>query len=307
MGHHEYLIVGGVHKAGTTSLYTYLSWHPDVCASAIKETHFFSGQDASFAGEVKFSSYDTFFSHCKGEKVRVESSPEYIYGKENVARRINNELPEVKLIFILRNPVEKIISSFAHKQKKMNVSSDISFDEYANVHLHFDNIDTAAKSDSPEAKELMEGCYIDYLPAWFNVFDRSKIKIIFFDDLATDPVGVMNEICAFIDIDPEFYRSSEFTVENKSVGYINPVIHKMAIKLFQIIEPAIRKSYRLKNSLRTIYYMLNGKEQNRTVNDTIRDKICGLYAEPNQRLEKFLLEKGHANLPAWLKAGVSKP
>ena len=73
------LIIGGVHKAGTTSLHTYLSMHPDVCGSLIKELAFLlpSRYHQSVPDDATYSSH---FKNHKGEKYILETTPSYLYG-----------------------------------------------------------------------------------------------------------------------------------------------------------------------------------------------------------------------------------
>lgn len=299
MNQYKNLIIGGVHKAGTTSLYTYLSWHPEVCASEIKETHFFSGEDVKFSGGVKHRNYSDFFGHCSDKKVRVESSPEYIYGKKEVAQRIRASLPNVKLVFILRNPVDKIVSSFAHQKKKLLIPENVSFNQYANEKLNFSSLQAAVESGGSEAKELLDASYIDFLPDWFDYFETSDIKILFFDDLVHSPSILVKEVCSFVGIDDDFYSSLKFTVENKSIGYKNPYIHRFALWLSQYIEPALRRSFMLKKALRKVYYAMNSKDQLQELDEATVERISTLYKDSNHKLRAFLTEKGYSNLPSW--------
>src|SRR6185503_15252511 len=103
------LIIGGVHKAGTTSVFTYLSQHPDVCASSVKEIGFF--MPLKYGEQLpSLQEYAQYFSNCVSSKrYLLEASPSYIYGKEVIAERIKKELGvSIKLIFILRNPADRL-------------------------------------------------------------------------------------------------------------------------------------------------------------------------------------------------------
>src|SRR5882757_7989415 len=122
------LIIGGVHKAGTTSVFTYLSMHPDVCGSSTKEIGFF--MPLKYGEPIgSLEEYSKYWSHCEGEKkYLLEASPSYIYGKEVIASRIRHELGKgVKVIFIFRNPTDRLFSFYERKKVNTYLSENITF------------------------------------------------------------------------------------------------------------------------------------------------------------------------------------
>src|SRR5687768_10444593 len=94
-------IIGGTDKAGTTSVFTYLSAHPSVCGSVIKETNFFRDY---YTGdrEVDVANYTSYFGHCAHvAPIVMEASPVYLAGGAEVAVRVHALIPQTKLLFIL--------------------------------------------------------------------------------------------------------------------------------------------------------------------------------------------------------------
>ena len=101
----NYLIIGGTTKAATTSIFSYFSNHPQVCASSIKETRFFLDSDYPVISKYRYEDglekYQEFYIHCKQNfKFRLEATPDYLYSK-NTAYKISNSLPNSLLVFIL--------------------------------------------------------------------------------------------------------------------------------------------------------------------------------------------------------------
>src|SRR6478672_9942638 len=82
------LLLAGVGKAGTTSLYWYLSQHPGVCRSTTKETRYFlplSTVDADMSGQLPaVSEYAAYFARCRKERYRIEATPHYFHGGERL-------------------------------------------------------------------------------------------------------------------------------------------------------------------------------------------------------------------------------
>ena len=102
-------VIGGTEKSGTTSVFDYLSAHPQVCASSIKETDFFRhGYTGDLAADAR--RYASYFEHCDSRSlVRLEASPGYLGEAATVAPRLRALVPEAKVLFILRDPVERLL------------------------------------------------------------------------------------------------------------------------------------------------------------------------------------------------------
>lgn len=96
----------GVQRAGTTRIYELLKQHSEICMPTYrKEVHYF---DRYYHKGERW--YRSLFDHCKG-KIVGEITPAYIYD-EKCAERIHKLLPDVKLIAILRNPIDRAYSQF---------------------------------------------------------------------------------------------------------------------------------------------------------------------------------------------------
>ncbi|HEY9295730.1 MAG TPA: sulfotransferase domain-containing protein, partial [Phormidium sp.] len=102
-------IIIGAQKCGTTSLYEYLIQHPQILAASKKEVHFF---DLNFAKGVDW--YRQQFKPVSQKSITGEASPYYIF-HPLVPQRIYQLFPQVKLIVLLRNPVERAISHYYHE------------------------------------------------------------------------------------------------------------------------------------------------------------------------------------------------
>lgn len=296
----QHVIIGGVHKAGTTSLYTYLTWHPEICGSSIKETHYFSKNIKRHGYTPVFSSYGDYFKACSDKPVYVEASPEYIYGGRSVAIEISRQLENPFVYFILREPIDKLFSSFKHQQKRLIIDKHITFDQYVSQHFDYSDLSDKRIDSDAVALELLEGCYINYLPDWVEIFGRERIRILFFDDLIKDPASVVSVVCRDIGIDDAFYSLRDFSIENRSVIMRSNRLAAMAEKLARIMEPQIRQHYWLKKTLRSLYFFINAKDNDDKVSVTTQNKLNRLYSEYNKMLAEKLRAYGYSNLPEWL-------
>jgi len=213
---HRYLIIGGAPKAGTTSLYKWLADHPEVCASSLKETRFFLDADYPLPYATRFDGtniqeYADFFKHCRAGNrlLRLDATPDYLYSK--TALRIAELLPQAKIVFILRDPVERMVSWYKYALQRGLLSTDTSFEDY--VMAQVGHLPT---NDTPIHLRALEQCrYEKYLPAFRQAFGE-RCMVIDFKDLKADARNVMTKISAFAGLDDSFFDTYTFRAENVS-------------------------------------------------------------------------------------------
>lgn len=196
-------IIGGALKAGTTSLNYYLKQHPDVYMSALKEPRYFAyepdnpdhveGRGLRFPIKT-LEEYAALFAEANGQKAIGEASPHYLIS-HYAPQQIKKTLPDVKLIFSLRDPIKRAYSIYWHDVRlgieNRPVEEALTEREYAVVH----------------------GLYHYWLCHWYELFGPERIKVVLFDDLQHDALGVVRELCRFLEIDEDF--TPDLTVRNK--------------------------------------------------------------------------------------------
>lgn len=191
-------LIAGAGKAGTTSLYTYLDQHPGTCMSAIKEPDFFSedvGQDQGASRDAPYRSgqfyrgigwYESLFSHCSPQNPRGEASG-YL-ARRDAPALIRSFIPDVRLVFILRNPIDRALSHYW--QSVRNGERLPPFDD-------------AVKSLHPSIRRyLHQGSYAEHLERFFSQFSGEQILLLIFDDLVMDPRSVVGRTLEHIGVDP---------------------------------------------------------------------------------------------------------
>lgn len=298
------LIIGGVHKAGTTSVYTYLSMHADVCGSSAKEIGFF--MPLRYGREIpSMEKYAGYFAHCEaGKRYRLEASPSYLYGKEVIASRILQELGnDVKMIFIFRNPAHRLFSFYERKKANAYLAADTTFTDFVRKSMAFADADLDEHREDEEAlfmRGIKEGFYIDYLPVWFDLFGNN-LKVFFFEDLKKDAAGFMKQLCEWLQLDFSSYKPEDFVIENQTIAYRNRWMHKTMLGINKTFESFWRKNVGLKRTLRGLYKKVNadagGREKMKEEEIRLLDEI---YKPYNKRLAEFLRGKGIEQLPDWL-------
>ena len=197
------MFIAGSAKAGTSSLYHYLSQHPDVYMSAIKEPHYlcshhfpskFSGPgDEGFSGNIVRTrdAYMELFRNTGGAKIVGDASVYYLYYPDT-AERIKAWNPDAKVIIILRNPVDRAFSAYSHTVRDGRES--LSFE----AALLAEN-ERKLTGYQPLWWYRDVGMYSKQVKRYFDVFDRRHVRIFLYEDLRNMD-HVLSEVFSFLNI-----------------------------------------------------------------------------------------------------------
>ena len=177
----------GPGKSGSTWLYNVLRQHPDICMSKVKETLYFEKYY-----HKGISWYEDFFSTNENYKIIGEISNTYIYD-ERVAERISRDLTDVRIIAILRNPIERAFSHYLFLLR--NAEVNCSFEECFDIR--------------PDI--FKRGLYYEQLSIYFDHFNKEQLGIFIFDDLKKDSTTFLEKIYSFLSVDNSFRP----VIENK--------------------------------------------------------------------------------------------
>ena len=193
------LLIVGAAKSGTTSLHNYLNQHNDVFMCNPKEPHFLINNEIGIQripiGISNKIAYEKLFLEGEGLKYRGESSVMYLMYPEIVIPKIKENLgSEVKIVIMLRNPVERAYSGYQHV-KRYNIKEDIlEFRDAWDVseQRYFSNPDMTPAS---RYKEL--GLYYNQVKSYLENFNT---HIIIYDDYKLDFQNEMNKVFDFLEI-----------------------------------------------------------------------------------------------------------
>ena len=220
MNHPNFFIIGAP-KAGTTSLYNYLTEHPNIYMSKIKGPHYFAADLNNKRRLIKTKKeYLDLFKDAEDNHTCIgEASVLYLYSKKAI-KNIYENYPDSKLIIILRNPVD-IVQSW-HAEKVWGMNENIEDIEEAW------ELDRNRKLNEKKYEEdvfdysgiAMFGNQID---SALNYFPEKQIKVINFDDFISDTKNVYDDVINFLGL----------PYHNKSVFPINNAYKKYRIKWIQ--------------------------------------------------------------------------
>jgi hypothetical protein len=294
------LVIAGVNKAGTTSLFSYLARHPEIGASDIKETCYFL--PLRYGEQMPpLSTYQAYFSKCAGKRYILESTPGYFYGGSAIVEAIGETLKDARIIVVLREPIERLLSFFRFMKSMLQLDRGMTVTEYVEACEQTGRIALRERGNN-RYFGIEGGRYADYIGDWFDVFDE-RLKIVFFDRLKQDRIGLLQELCAWLEIDGNLYEHEDLGVENRTFHYRNRSLHKLSLALNQRGERLFRANPRLKAALRRAYTTINGSPADIEVPAEIRIRLHALFADSNRRLSAELVRRGYRDLPTWLTDG----
>jgi hypothetical protein len=179
-----YIIIGAM-KCGTTSLHRYLSAHPQISTSVKKELNFFK-TEIDFAKGVQWyaSQFDSTYS------VRGEGSPNYTKWHifPGVPQRMYSVVPDCKLIYIARNPIERAISHYLH-----NWSAGIESRPISEAFQRFEN-----------NNYILTGNYLFQLERFIEYYRQDQILVLLSEDLRDERQATLSRVFQFLGVDDAF-------------------------------------------------------------------------------------------------------
>ncbi len=294
------LIIAGVNKCGTTSLFSYLSAHNDVCPSSIKETCYFLPLRYGLPLSP-LEDYTKLFKHWSGQKYLMEATPAYFCGGRSIAEAIHEYLGNPRIVLLFRDPTERAFSFFRSLKGKTLLPADMTF------HRYIETCRQPPPNSEPLDRKrdhlfwgIQDGCYIDYLQDWYDSFGDS-VRVLFFEHLKSDPLRFMQDLCSWLEIDHDAYGPDGFAIENRTAYFKYRLLHQAAIRTNKFFEKQLRRYPGIKQTLRNAYFRINETPDRETMTELERDYLNSVYCDHNQRLRSKLTEKGYGNFPDWLK------
>jgi len=225
-------LIGGAQKCGTTSLSEYVKQHPNICMSKKKEIQFFCW-DVLYEKGIQW--YLDHFDHCKNYNVVGEASPDYIYFPK-IPKRIFEFIPNVKIIFVLRNPVDRAYSHYWHQVRQGWES--LSFEKAIKKEK---NRISKSFIHRYRYSYLDRGKYDIQLKKYLDFFSPEQILVIRTNELWKKRLETISKVFKFLEVDTGFHPAD---IKKKNVGGKPrfPFIYQLTRKKNPFVKPLpIRK------------------------------------------------------------------
>ena len=205
----NFVIIGAM-KCGTTSLHEYLDLHPQIAMSRIKEPAFFIEEHNWHKGLDWYRSLFPSPAMAMGE-----SSTSYTkyptFG--DVPKRMHSILPDAKLIYLVRDPVDRIVSQYIHR---------------AAHHGETRSLENAV-SRVEKNEYILYSKYNLQLSKYLEYYPRERILVVTFEDMRRDKRGMMRRVFEFLGVDSSFDSEQFDQVHNRSAEKRRPNLLKQLL------------------------------------------------------------------------------
>ncbi|MEO8295265.1 MAG: sulfotransferase domain-containing protein [Gemmatimonadota bacterium] len=216
----DFLLIGAM-KAGTSFVFASLAAHPHIIRSRRREIHFFGSR---FSRGVPWyrTHFPTGLEMRRYQAITGEGSTSYLANPDSPAR-IRSVLPEVKMIALLRDPVDRAISNYFHEQRTgretLPIAEAFRAEESRRVEMGLGHLSYRTR-----------GLYAEQLERYYTLFPREQILVLRSETLFAEPAKVMAQVCRFIGVDSAL-DTREY--EPRNVGGYDPA--KVPVEVYEAL------------------------------------------------------------------------
>lgn len=282
------VFIGGAPKCGTSAVFDRLEREALVVASKPKETYYFLEPEHPLKKLVdQKGTFDSYFNPSDSGKgsIFLEATTHTLYS--NHAFEQIKKWPEAQVIFILRNPIDRLVSSFLYTKHNLGaVKESFHIDDYVKALLE-KNLDVIDKSIlTPASKfvlmrDLEYGNYKKYLPKWSSQFGQDLLCLDY-EELKTAPQVFYQAIYDFLGL--PYTEQLGNAKKNQTISVKNAGLHRLLLSLNQKVR--MPKPQWLKS----LYIAIQKKDSSETLSDERKEQLMAYYAESNEYV------KNHFNI-----------
>ncbi|MBX7245317.1 MAG: sulfotransferase domain-containing protein [Candidatus Sumerlaeaceae bacterium] len=226
-------LICGTQKGGTSALDTYLREHPEVCMADRKEVHFFDNDSRFTGGEPNYFRYHAYFSPRSSHKILGEATPVYMYWRDAPAR-IHAYNPSMKLIVLLRNPIERAYSHWNMERARRR--DPLAFWEA------LQNEKERCARSLPHQNHFFSymdrGFYTIQLQRLWQFFPKEQVLILKSEDLRQKPQDILERVCDFLGVS-SLPNPAPRSIH--SIRYAAPMTEREREYLRKVFEQEIRE------------------------------------------------------------------
>jgi len=274
----------GAPKSGTTWVAQCLKEHPQICLSDPKELNFFNKKyvfyrkNESWKYQYGMDWYKKHFCHCLSDQLRGEFSVYYLYDPET-PRLISLHFPNVKLIVVLRNPVDRLYSHYLHARAKIKLPP---FEEIIKKEKEF----------------VSQGFYYKHLQNYLKYFPRKNLLIVIYEDIEKNPRDFIQRIYEFLGINKDFIPPSLYTRINPTAPklfFVRRLFFKTSKRLLNnktgklFVE--ILKVFKIDKAIKKWCFVISQRLSYRRLDLKTRKNLMKLYKDDIKKLEDLIYRK----------------
>lgn len=299
------LFIVGAPKCGTTSLYYYLSQHPDVFMASPKEPHVFSSdiEGSNHYGVESMAEYLRLFEASTLD-INGEASVWYLYSKV-AAKKIREYSPQAKIVVAMRDPLLMIPS--LHRQFLASLNEDEPALDRA-IALQAQRSNGAS---IPRACHLPLGLqyeriaqYDRGIEEYLNIFGEDQVHFVLAEELSTDPVAEIDRLFDFLQIDRVKVDLAEQNRSDRKVVYpqrVRELIKRqpqLVNRLASLSPSFVRRAVKRTGSVGGVGQIQWSGDTRRDVAGRLEASVARVRSLTNLPLERWLLDEDEASVEA---------
>jgi hypothetical protein len=224
-------IVAGVQKAGTTALNYYLKGHPRIALPVKKELHFFDNDELFESGAASYHQLHEMFRPVRPGSIAGENTPSYLYWKTALPR-IRDYNPAIKLIAILRNPIERAFSQW--NMQRHRGLEPLDFTEALAAERQ--RLVQVEPTQFRKFAYLGRSRYAEQLERAFTNFPSSQLLILKYEEFRAHQGELVAQVFRFLGLEPPRFRR----VEAHDIPYRRKLRSEERAAAFELLRDDIR-------------------------------------------------------------------
>jgi sulfotransferase family protein len=301
--------LAGVPRAGTTSLHAYLAQHPQVFMSPVKEPHFFAAADLLARPDVvrsrahdravlraylngpqtrpvgpyvlEWEDYLMLFRNVRDETAIGEASVDY-FVLPSAAPAIRSKLPEARLMFMLRDPAERLFSWYLMNLRRYPRTTFRAW------------LRTAMNPSDASWRAVDCGRYATHFERFCSIFPRDQMRIYLYEWYRADAGAVLRDMFEFIGVNPDRRIDvSRWHHETRVPRF--PVLHWLRERVFGA---APMTAWLPAGAARALHQLYNHRREDLVMDPADRRTVVEYYRDEIVRTGDFI----GRDLSAWLRA-----
>lgn len=294
------LVVAGVTKAGTTTLFHCLVQHPEICGGTEKQVAYFSPLRHAGGELGPLDEYRAAFRGCTTQRYALDATPNYFTGGGEIVDAIKATLDEPKIVLSFREPADRVWSSYRYARSRARIPTAMTFEGYVDEGRRLYHAGEHLLPAHRAVNAYGTGFYGDEIDAWLSGFG-DDLRVIFFDDIVADVQRCVVDLCGWLGIDVAIVDSFDLAPRNTTVDPRRPGLRRLGEEVLRIADPMLTRVPKLRAKLVDGYHAVNSRDSDAT---RPADVLAGLrvdYAASNQVVADRLRARGY-ELPSWLSA-----
>lgn len=240
------LFIIGAPKCGTSSLFDWLTGHPDIRGCRIKEPFFLTDPLHPLSRRPNLvhdglEGYNTLFlSEDADAPIRMEATTHYLF--DPMARNAITDMPDARIIIVLREPAARVYSSFRYTANNLaRVSPNLTFARYVALIDKRESLSPKWCSHAGSAfvlqRDIEYSHYAKYVKQWVAAVGHNRIKILLMETMINDPDSTVRSILDWLGLDPDRLTELDHAGRNRTEEVRLPGLQAIARRINSRIRP----------------------------------------------------------------------